>query len=436
MQEKKYMSFWMLVALVSGNMVGSGIFLLPSGLAKFGSISILAWIFTAIGSILLALVFSHFTRLVPKMDGGPYIYVRVGMGKFMGFQSGFGYWVSLWVGNCAIALAMVGYLSFFFPILEDKTLTSIAAIGIIWLLTFFNMLGVRSVGWLQMLSMIGKSIPLLFIIVAGIWYIEPQYYLDFNHSGSSNLHALSAAASLTLWAFIGLEAATVSVSKVKNPQKTIPLATLTGTLIAAFIYIASSAVIMGMLPAASLENSNAPFALAAQEIIGKNGAIIIAIAAVIACLGTLNGWIMVSAAVSKAMAETQLFPKIFAQENKLGSPVFGLILGAVLMTILLLLTTSRDLVAQFELIILMAVLAALIPYFYTTISCILVIKQQDKNSPFWQAGIIIAVLACAYSFWTILGSGQEVVYYGMILFFLGTPIYAIAEWVNLQKDKH
>ncbi len=145
---------------------------------------------------------------------------------------------------------------------------------------------------------------------------------------------------------------------------------------------------------------------------------------------------MVSAAVSKAMAETQLFPKIFAQENKLGSPVFGLILGAVLMTILLLLTTSRDLVAQFELIILMAVLAALIPYFYTTISCILVIKQQDKNSPFWQAGIIIAVLACAYSFWTILGSGQEVVYYGMILFFLGTPIYAIAEWVNLQKGKH
>lgn len=431
--KNQYMSFWMLVALVSGNMVGSGIFLLPSGLARFGSITILAWIFTAVGSVLLALVFCSFSRLVPKVDGGPYAYVRVGMGNFLGFQSGFGYWVSLWVGNCAISLAMVGYLSFFFPVLSDKLMTAIAAIGIIWIITLFNMFGARTVGWLQLLSMIGQTIPLLFIIFAGIWYIHPEYYLEFNRTDSSNLSALSAAASLTLWAFIGLESAAVTASKVKNPHKTIPLATLTGTLIAAFIYIASSTVIMGMVPAAELANSNAPFALAAKEIIGQAGGVFIAIAAVIACLGTLNGWVMVTAVVSKSIAETNLFPKIFAKENRYGAPSFSLILSAVLMTILLLLTMSKALVEQFELIILMAVLTALVPYFYTTISNILVIKQQDKDSPFWQMAIIVAVLACAYSFWTILGSGQEVVYYGMILFFLGTPIYAIAEWVNLQR---
>ncbi|WP_157966556.1 amino acid permease [Fastidiosibacter lacustris] len=433
MQKKQYMNFWMLVALVSGNMVGSGIFLLPSGLAKFGTISILAWIFTALGSVLLALVFCSFSRLVPKVDGGPYIYVRVGMGKFMGFQSGFGYWISLWVGNCAISLAAVGYLSFFFPILENRTVAGITAIGIIWLFTGYNMFGARTVGWLQILSMIGKGLPLLFIIFVGIWYIHPEYYLEFNRTENSSLNAISAAASLTLWAFIGLESATVTASKVKNPKKTIPLATLTGTLIAAFIYILSSTVIMGMLPAADLVNSNAPFALAAKEIIGQSGGVIIAVAAVIACLGTLNGWIMVASIVSKSIAETNLFPKIFAKQNRYGAPSFSLILSGVLMTVLLLLTMSKTLVEQFELIILMAVLTALVPYFYTTISNILVIKQQDANSPFWQTAIIIAVLACGYSFWTIVGSGQEVVYYGMILFFLGTPIYAIAEWMNLQK---
>jgi len=432
---KNYMSFWMLVALVSGNMVGSGIFLLPAGLAKIGSISILAWIFTALGSLLLALVFCHLSCLIPKIDGGPYIYVRIGMGKFMGFQSGFGYWVSLWVGNCAIALAMVGYLAYFFPVLHDRTLTALVAILVIWLLTVFNMLGPRSVGWLQMASMVAKSVPLLLIIVMGAWYIHPEFYGDFNRSNTSNLSAFSQAASLVLWAFIGLESAAVTASKVKNPAKTIPLATMTGTLIAAFIYIASSVVIMGIVPAMNLENSSAPFALAASEILGSYGSAIIAIAAVIACLGTLNGWVMITAVVSKSIAQTKLFPLIFAKENKYGAPGMSLILSGILMTILLLMTMSDNLIEQFNFIILMAVLAALIPYFYTTISNILVLKSQRSESVFWQWRIIISVLAGCYSLWAIIGSGQQVVYYGMILFFLGTPIYVFAEWFNLQKAK-
>ena len=430
---KNYMSFWMLVALVSGNMVGSGIFLLPAGLAKIGSISILAWTFTAVGSLLLALVFCHLSCLVPKVDGGPYIYVRIGMGKFMGFQSGFGYWVSLWVGNCAISIAMVGYLAYFFPVLHDRMLTAVAAIAIIWLLTIFNMFGPRSVGWLQITSMIAKSIPLLLIIFMGVWYIHPEFYADFNRSDTSNLSAFSQASSLVLWAFIGLESAAVTASKVKNPTKTIPLATITGTLIAAFIYIASSIVIMGMVPAMNLEQSSAPFAVAASEILGSKGGGIIAIAAVIACLGTLNGWVMITAVVSKSIAETKLFPLIFAKENKYGAPAFSLMLSGILMTILLLMTMSDNLIEQFNFIILMAVLAALIPYFYTSISNILVLKAQRPESTFWQWRIVIPVLAGCYSLWAIIGSGESVVYYGMILFFLGTPIYAIAEWLNLQK---
>lgn len=428
-EKNQYMNFWMLVALVSGNMVGSGIFLLPSELAKFGSISILAWIFTTIGSLFLALVFCSFSRLIPKVDGGPYIYVRVGMGKFLGFQSGFGYWVSLWVGNCAIALAMVGYLSFFFPILSNNIVTVTAAIGIIWFITIFNMFGVRTLGWLQLISMVGKTLPLLFIIFLGIWYIHPEYYLDFNHTGDSNLNALSAAASLTLWAFVGLESAAVTASKVKDPEKTIPLATLTGTIIAGFIYISSSIVIMGMLPSNDLVESSAPFALAAQKIIGPSGGTLVAIAAVIACFGTLNGWIMLTAVVSKSIAETKLFPKIFTKQNRFGGLSFGLLFPAILMTALLLLTTSKALVEQFELIILMSVFTALVPYFYTSIANILVIKQKDTNYKIWQTGVVIAIFACIYSFWTIWGLGQEVVYYGTILFFLGTPIYVISGWM-------
>lgn len=430
---KKYMSFWMLVALVSGNMVGSGIFLLPAGLAKIGSISILAWIFTTLGSLLLALVFGHLSSLIPKVDGGPYIYVRIGLGKFMGFQSGLGYWISLWVGNCAIAIATVGYLAYFFPALYSPILRAIAAILVIWLFTMFNMFGSRSVAWLQIGFTIAKSLPLLLIIIIGWWYIHPEFYVDFNRNDTSNFGAFSQAASLLLWAFIGLESAAVTASKVKYPSKTIPLATITGTLIAAFIYIASSVVIMGMVPAMNLENSSAPFALAASKILGDNGSLIIVISAIIACLGALNGWVMITAVVSKSIAETKLFPSIFAKENKYGAPGLSLIFSGILMTILLLTTMSDSLIEQFNFIILVAVLAALIPYFYTSISNILVLKSQNPKSNFWQWRVIVAVLAGCYSLWAIIGSGVQAVYYCMILFFLGIPVYVCAEWFKFKK---
>ena len=240
---------------------------------------------------------------------------------------------------------------------------------------------------------------------------------------------------MTLWAFIGLESAAVTASKVRNPTRTIPLATITGVLIASFIYIASSIVIMGMIPAGLLHISSAPFALAAAKIMGPLGSSFIAIAAIIACVGTLNGWVMLTAVVGKSIAKDNLFPAVFAKDNKFGAPAFSLIFSAVLMTILLLMTMSKNLVDQFHLIILMAVLAALVPYFYTAISNILLMKKHKPSTRIFNLTILIAIVAFIYSLLTIIGSGEDVVYYGMMLFFLGTPIYAIAEWKSVGKSE-
>ncbi|MDA7742501.1 amino acid permease, partial [Francisellaceae bacterium] len=240
----------------------------------------------------------------------------------------------------------------------------------------------------------------------------------------NDLDAFSGAAALTFWAFIGLESAAVMASKVKNPTKMVPLATITGTLIAAFIYIATSTIIMGMIPAHELMNSTAPFALAASKIIGSSGGVIIAVTAVIACLGTLNGWIMMTAVVSQSMAETKLFPKIFAKQNKHGSPVYGLILQAVFITVLLLFTMSPSLVDQFNLLILIAVLASLIPYFYTAIANVMLGNAKKSIT---RKGVVISVLASLYALWAIMGSGEKVVYYGMAFLLFGAFIYLIVE---------
>jgi APA family basic amino acid/polyamine antiporter len=425
---KGKLGLWMLTALVAGNMIGSGIFLLPASLASIGSISLLSWCFTAAGAFFLAIVFSKMSSLVPK-SGGPYAYAQAGFGDFIGFQTAYNYWIAIWVGNAAIVLAMVGYLAVFWPALHNQVLACVVAIATVWLLTVVNIIGVREAGFLQLITTILKFIPILLVAILGWWYFHPEYLVNaFNISGTSNYTALSSAAAMTLWAFIGLESATIPSGEVENPKRNIPLATLLGTLIASLVYIASSTAIMGMIPAAILAKSTSPFAAAAEIIFGPWGKWLIAAGAVIACFGCLNGWTLLQGQVAMAAADDKLFPAIFAKRNKIGVPVWGLVITSLLLTMLLLLTTSPDLIKQFEFIILIAVLASLIPYLYTAISEIVLLKKQKLQQQ--TLHILIALIASTYAFWAIFSSGKDIVFYGSILVYTSLPMYA---WVIWQK---
>jgi len=413
----------MLITLVTGNMIGSGIFLLPSSLASIGSISLYSWILTSIGSILLALVFANLGNLVPK-TGGLYIYTHKAFGPFIGFQTAYNYWIALWVGNAAIAIAMIGYLRVFFPILNSQLNTALSAIFIVWLLTFVNIIGVRKAGTLQVISTICKLIPILFICVLGWQYFHPVFLQkSFNITGNSNFYAVSNGAVFTLWAFIGLESATIPANSAINPKRNIPIATILGTLLTAIIYIISSTVIMGMISSGELSKSTSPFADAANIIFGPIGRDIIAIGAAISCFGALNGWTLLQGQIAMAAAENRQFPKIMAKKNKKGTPAIALCITSLFITILLLMSMSSSLIKQFNLIILMATLASLIPYFFTSMGEIILLYKNGK----WNSGatkhVIIAILASIYSFWTILASGQEIIFYGMILMLTSIPLY-------------
>lgn len=423
MKKTKKLTLLMLITLVTGNMIGSGMFLLPSSLAAYGSISLFSWVITTIGSMLLALVFANLGKIMPR-TGGPYAYAHEGFGDFIGFQTAYNYWVALWVGNAAIAIAMIGYLRVFFPILDSAHATCLAAIAVLWLLTFVNVVGVRRAGVLQLFATVFKLIPIVLVALLGWWYFHPSYLTQhFNISGHSNLFAVSNAATLTLWAFIGLESATVPAGSVENPSRNIPLATIIGTLIAAVAYIASSTAIMGMVPLDQLMHSTSPFADAAAIMFGQWGRWIIAAGAAISCFGALNGWAMLQGQVAMAAADNNLFPKIFAKRNRFDSPGVGLVITAVLITILLLLSASPNLVHQFDVIILVATLASLLPYFYTAMAHILLLKKEGVWQPGAKKHIVIALLATVYSCWAILGSGETIIFYGMILLLSSIPIY-------------
>ena len=424
-KKHKQLGLLTLTALVTGDMIGSGIFLLPSELAHLGSLSLLSWVFTAMGTVFLAFVFSRMSQLVPR-SGGPYAFAKKGLGNVIGFQTAFCYWIAIWVGNAAIALAAVGYLSVFYPPLANPVVGCFASIAFIWIFTLINLGGVHAAGIVQLWTTILKLIPIFFIGIIGWFFFQGSYITDSVNVASppmSDFSLLTHAATLTLWAFIGVEAATVPADSVKNPKRTIPLATMMGTLIAAVAYIASSAAIMGMIPNAELQGSVSPFADAANVILGPWGKWLVAIGAIISSLGCLNGWILLQGQIPMAAAKDKLFLKIFGKLNSRGVPAWGLVISSALITVLMLFTISPDLVKQFKVIILIATLANLIPYLYTPVAEIILLRS--KKGRFETKAAIFAILAILYSFWAIIGAGTEILSYGAILLLSSIPIYLL-----------
>jgi APA family basic amino acid/polyamine antiporter len=432
--QRRGLGLWMATALVIGNMIGSGIFLLPSSLAEYGGISIVGWLFTAAGAVLLALVFARLGRAFPK-TGGPYAYARRAFGDFVGFLTAWGYWIAVWVGNAAIAVAFVAYLGFFWGELKtNRVLAALIALAAIWLLTFVNAIGVRRAGAVQAVTTVIKLVPLLALAVFGLFFVDPDNFTPFNASGGSAYGAVTAVAALTLWSFIGVESATVPAEDVENPTRNIPRATVIGTLVTALVYVLGTVAVMGILPAAQLSESTAPFADAATDAFGGWSGPIIAFAAIVSAFGALNGWILLQGQVPLAAARDELFPKVFARTNRHGVPVAGLVISSVLVTGLTLMNFNASLVDQFTFVILLATLTTLVPYVFSTAAqLLLLVTDRDRFEGRKLAGhATIAALALAYTLWTIAGSGYEVVYKGFLLLLLGIPVYL---WIKYRSAR-
>jgi len=428
---------WLATALVVGNMIGSGVFLLPAALAEYGGISIIGWLFTGAGAVLLALVFARLGRAYPR-TGGPYEYSRRAFGDFIGFQTAWGYWIAIWAGNAAVAVAFVGYLGVFWEGLADNApLAALVAVAAIWVLTGVNALGVRHGGWVQGVTTVLKVLPLLAMATIELFFIDTANFTPFNMSGRSAFGAVTAVAALTLWAFIGLESATVPAEEVIDPERNIPRATIWGTIGTTLIYILSTIAVLGIIPAATLANSTAPYADAAEAAFGGWAGTLMAVGAIIATFGALNGWILLQGQIPMAAARDRLFPRRFGSTSRGGVPVFGLVVSSVLVTLLMLANYTRGLVDLFTYMLLLATLTTLVPYAYSAAAQLLLfVKDRGHFSGMRLAkDAVIASLAFAYSVWAIYGAGQEVVFYGLLLLLAGIPVYVWMQWRNRMHDE-
>ncbi|MFT5436013.1 MAG: APA family basic amino acid/polyamine antiporter [Ulvibacter sp.] len=422
-------------SLVVGNMIGVGIFVLPAVLSNYGSISLLGWIFTAAGALILAKIFSNFSKIITSKSGGPYVYSKAGFGDFTGFLVAWGYWIACWVSNGAVAIAVIGAASFFVPELATNSVLSVSiGLGLIWVFTWINSRGIKESGRVQLVTTIIKILPLLFIIVIGLFFFKIDNFPSFNLTGENNFSTLSAVATLTLYAFLGIECATIPAGNIKNPEKTIPRATMLGAVITTVLYILGTVVLFGILPLDILQSSPAPFAEAAKVMGGEYGGYFVAIGVIISGLGVLNGWILITGQISMATAKDDLFPDFFKKENKNGAPMNGFVIGGILSSIVMLMNYTEGLVEQFEFIIQITTLVALMPYLFTAASYALIVIEKKLHTKSWIKTFVLSGLGFSYSLWAIYGSGSDIVFYGFLLMLMGIPVYVYMKWIKNKED--
>ena len=431
MSAPKTIGLWTTISLVVGNMVASGLFMLPATLGGYGGISLLGWVVSGAGAICLALVYSWLSKRQPNATGGHYAYTRDGMGQFAAFLVVWGYWISVWCTNAAISVAFVSYLTAFVPALGTNPLLAAATgLGAIWFLTWINTRGVREAGIVQLFTTILKIAPLLVITIGGLFYLQIDHFVPFNASAETDMTALSSVTTLTLFAFLGLECATIPSGNVRDPEKTIPRATIYGTIFVTALYMLGTTAVMGIIPPAELVSSQAPFADAAAAIWGENARYLVAAGAVISTFGALNGWLLIQGQMPMAAARDQLFPSIFKRENKHGTPAMGIIIGSILISILTLMNFSKSLAGTYKFAILLSTLTCLVAYLFAIVSFVL---AEGRSGEIRWIRMVVAAIAFAFSMWAVIGSGAEVVYWGFIMLMAGLPFYA---WIVLQRNRN
>ncbi len=424
----------MCTALVVGNMIGSGIFLLPATLAPYGWNSIFGWMLTIAGGILLAFIFGALSRNFPKA-GGPYAFTQEAFGPMAGFLVAWSYWISIWVGNAAVATGAVSYLSVFFPSLSSTTgLHAVVTIGIIWLLTFVNCRGTYLAGSVQLATTLLKVLPLFAVIFLGVYLAAAD--------GGANLAPfepeaisfgpITAAATLTLWGLLGLESATVPAEKVKDPTRTIPRATMIGMIVTGVIYLFACSAIILLQPADEVAASSAPFADFVARHWGEGAGRWLALFAAISGFGALNGWILLQGELPNAMAKGGVFPDFLAKTSSRDTPVRALVVSSLLMTGVVLLNYSKSMTEAFKFILLLSTTASLVMYF----ACALAALKLKADGRMTASPVLslIAAAAALYAIWAIYGAGVEAVAWGLVLLAAGLPVYFIAKQDRVSRQ--
>ncbi|MGG1572214.1 amino acid permease [Fictibacillus sp. NRS-1165] len=458
----KKWGFWLLAAFVIGNMVGSGIFMLPSTLAQTASpLGVtFAWLVTGFGVMMIALIFSKLSIRRPDLTAGPQSYARAlfkseKKGNLASFSMVWGYWVANWISNVAMVTSFAGYLSAFLPIMraenvvfsfgsQDIRLGKIITFGVctvlLWGIHFILVSSMNRAGKLNFVATASKVAGFALFIVAALFAFQSSNFGDFytpvvEEGGTSHglFSQVQLAAISTLWAFIGIESAVILSGRAKS-QRDVSRATIFGLIVALVIYMAITLLTMGILPQDVLKASDKPFVDALTALIGSAGGQVMAILALVSLFGATIGWILLSSEVPYQAAKSGTFPAYFAKVNKKGSPTRALTVTNVMSQILIFSTISGTISQAYTFLTTAATLAYLIPYLVSAVFFLKLTLKGETSGGSRVMDVIIAILALIYSVWVIITGTADIKTFalGIGLFLAGFIIYPL---INRKKSR-
>ncbi|WP_226018939.1 amino acid permease [Novosphingobium sp. FKTRR1] len=421
---RRGLGFWMTLALVVGNLIGSGIYLLPATLAPLGTNQLIGWLVTIGGALCLAVVFARLGAKLP-LAGGPYAYASAAFGPLAGFATAWSYWTMIWAGNGAIAVAVVSNLSLIAPwIGKTEGVPALLSVACVWLLTAVNIRGVRAAGEVSLVTSALKLMPLVLLIALALWLalsgaphvVQPPVPIAAG--------AIATAAGLTFWGFLGLESATVPADKVENASTVVPRATLIGTVLTGVVYLGISLAFYAYMPTGQAAASPAPVADFLGAHFGGHVASVVAVFAAISAFGTLNGFILLQGEVPWAMARGGVFPAWFGKESSRGTPTRAHIVSSILLSCVTLMNFSRGLGDLFQFIASVSLAAGMLSYLMAMLAAIRLLPAERLLT-------VVALIGAAFIVWAAWGLGEKALGYGALFVLAGVPVY----WaVRLRQD--
>ena len=425
-----------LTILTMVNMMGSGIIMLPTKLAEIGTISIVSWLVTAVGSTALAYAFAQ-CGMFSRKSGGMGGYAEYSFGKAGNFMANYTYGVSLVIANTAIAISAVGYGSEFLGATLSPLSIALWTIFTLWLATVLNFGGARITGNISSFTIWGVIIPVVGISIIGWkWFDGSMYVNSWNPHNVPTFEAIGVSISMTLWAFLGLESACANSDAVENPEKNVPIAVLGGTLGAAVIYIVSTNVIAGIVPNLELANSTAPFGLAFAHMFNETIGKVIMGLMVMSCFGSLLGWQFTIAQVFKSSAEEGYFPAFFKKVTSKDAPIVGMVTITALQTLLSLMTISPSLNKQFNVLVDLAVVTNVIPYLLSMAALAVLLKAENVAPQKYKTTVFVAFIGSLYSIYALYAAGEQAMLYGSIVTFIGWTLYGFVSYkFDLKKSQ-
>ncbi|WP_281176081.1 amino acid permease [Corynebacterium oculi] len=439
---------WTLVALIIGSTVGAGIFSLPQNIASVTApgAMLISWLIAGVGMLSVAFVFHILARRKPHLNSGVYAYARAGLGDFIGFASGWGYWLGS-------VIAQVGYATLFFTTLghyvplfseQHRFATALAVSALTWIIFAVLARGVQQAAMLNTVTTVAKLLPIVSFILftAFLGFSWERFTLDFwgQNSGASVFEQIQGTMLFTVWVFIGIEGASV-YSRQSRSRRDVGRATVIGFLSVLALLVSVSTFSFGVLTqeelAALPDNS---MASVLEVVVGPWGAGFVSAGLCLSVLGAYVSWQMLCAEPLMLMAADGLLPRKVGATNAAGAPWMAQLVSTAVIQMFVVVFFLNE--TTYVSMVQLATILYLLPYLFSALYLVLLsargrgLTHPRAGMAFNDSGpamttrdnqrhLLVGAVALVYSLWLFYAADPTYVLFGALALLPGLVPYIL-----------